>query len=440
MKRRRHTIAESNRAKLTKRVVDQAAPGAKRVTIWDSELPGYGLRIEPSGSKSFIVKYRANGGGRRAPQRFMTIGRFGVLTPDAARRKAREILGAVAGGEDPAHKRNLGRREMTVAELCDLYLDEGVATKRPLTIKYDRGRIERHIKPLIGRKRINDLTSGDIERLMADIAAGRTATDVSTGPRARIIVRGGKGAASRTVGLLGGILSFAVRRELCAENPVRGVKRFPDGQSERFLTLDENRRLGGAISAAEQEGVNPKAIVIIRLLTLTGCRRNEIAALRWTEVDFERAIIRLTSERHKGGSEGKTKVVPLGAPPLQLLASLPRYAESEFVFPATTGASHFQGTQRIWEKIRKVAGIPDVRLNDLRHSFASAGLTGGDTLAVLGALLGHSNARTTSRYAHLSDNPTKVAADRISEAIASAMDGKPSADALPRRRSGERSD
>jgi len=433
-------MAESNRAKLTKRVVDQAAPEAKRVTIWDSELPGYGLRIEPSGSKSFIVKYRANGGGRRAPQRFMTIGRFGVLTPDAARRKARKILGAVAQGEDPAQKTNLARREMTVAELCDFYLDEGVATKRPLTIKYDRGRIRRHIKPLIGRKRISDLTTGDIERFMADIAAGKTAIDVLAGPRTRSIVRGGRGAASRTVGLLGGILSFAVRRKLCAENPVRGVKRFPDGQSERFLTLDETRRLGAAISAAEKKGVNPKAIAVIRLLTLTGCRRNEIAALRWTEVDFERTVIRLTPERHKGGSEGRTKVVPLGGPALQLLASLPRYAGSEFVFPGTTGTSHFQGTQRIWEKIRDAAEIPDVRLNDLRHSFASAGLTGGDTLAVLGALLGHSNARTTSRYAHLSDNPTKVAADRISGAIASALDGKPSADASPLRRTGENSD
>ena len=433
-------MAKSNRAKLTKRVVDQAAPDAKRVTIWDSELPGYGLRIEPSGSKSFIVKYRANGGGRRAPQRFMTIGRFGVLTPDEARRKAREVLGAVAKGEDPALQRNLGRREMTIAELCDLYLNEGVATKRPLTIKYDRGRIERHIKPLIGTRRISDLSVEDIERLMADIAAGKTATDILAAPRTRIIVRGGKGAATRTVGLLGGILSFAVRRKLCSENPVRGVKRFPDGRSERFLTLDEIRRLGEALSAAEQEGANPKAIAIIRLLTLTGCRRNEIAGLRWTEVDFDRAAIRLTSERHKGGSAGKNKIIPLGATALQLLASLPRYHESEFVFPATTGSSCFQGVQRIWEKARKAAGLSDVRLHDLRHSFASAGLAGGDTLAVVGVLLGHSDARATSRYAHLSDDPTKVAANRISGAIASALDAKPSADVLPLRQSGESSD
>jgi integrase len=280
----------------------------------------------------------------------------------------------------------------------------------------DRGRIDRHIKPLIGSKRAFEVTTADVERLMKDIAAGKTRADFKTGrSRSRVIVRGGKGAATRTVGLLGGIFSFAQRQGIRADNPCRGVRRYPDKASERFLSPAEIANLGAVLSKVELQGANSSAVNIIRLLAMTGARRNEIAGLRWDEVDLDRACLRLKD------SKTGAKVIQLGAAPILLLSGLKPTNSSTYVFPATSGTSHFQGIKRVWQAVRKEAGFPDLRLHDLRHSFASIGLASGDTLSLIGALLGHSNARTTGRYAHLADDPKKNAANRISGEIARAL-------------------
>lgn len=386
---------QERRLRLSKRNIDALEATDKRVIYWDDDLAGFGLRVEPSGNKTFLVRYRP-GGGRKAPKRFLTIGRYGKLTPDEGRSHARKVLSAGELGMDPAAERLRKRKEMSISGLCDLYLEMGVETKKPLTVAGDWGRIHRHIKPLIGSKRASEVTTADVERLMKDIAAGKTRADFKTGrSRSRVIVRGGKGAATRTTGLLGGIFSFAQRQGIRADNPCRGVRRYPDKANERFLNPAEIANLGAVLSKVELQGANSSAVNIIRLLAMTGARRNEIAGLRWDEVDLDRACLRLKD------SKTGAKAIQLGAAPILLLSSLTPTNSSAYVFPATSGTSHFQGIKRVWQAVRKEAGFPDLRLHDLRHSFASIGLASGDTLSLIGALLGHSNARTTGRYAHL---------------------------------------
>jgi integrase len=252
---------------------------------------------------------------------------------------------------------------------------------------------------------------------MRDVAAGKTAADVKTKKRGRAIVEGGKGTATRTVGLLGGIMSFAVSRHMRVDNPVRGVKRYSDQKGGRFLSPNELGTIGAALANAEAAGANPSAIAIIRLLALTGARKSEIVSLRWSEVDLERSCLRLVD------SKTGAKVIPLGAPACQILAGLDRLRGSAFAFPAGSGDSHFQGVDKVWREVRQAAEFPTLRMHDLRHSFASIGLARGDTLPLIGAILGHADVKTTSRYAHLADDPVRTAADGIARTIQAAMSG-----------------
>lgn len=428
--------------RITKRVVDAAQPGERVYRIWDAELKGFGLKVTPTGSKTYIATYRA-GTGRSAPQREYTLGKHGVLTPDQAREHARKVLSEARLGADPQAERKRLRGELTVGQLCDLYLEEGASGKKASTLQTDRYRIDSHIKPLLGRKTVSSITQGDVERFMRDLAAGKTAVKRErVGPRAYTQPRGGKGTASRTVGLLGGIFAFAVRHKLRPDNPVHGVTRYKDGRSERFLSAQELARLGEAIDAAEAEGRNAMGLAVIRLLVTTGARKGEIEALRWDEVDFERSALRLRD------SKTGAKVVPIGGQALALLTALAEQAKAErleaeakakaageelpppspYVFPASKGeALHWTGTKRIWEDVRAKAGLSDVRLHDLRHTYASLAVGaagGGNSLAVIGKLLGHKDVRTTARYAHLADDPVKQAADRIAAAAAAGLSGR----------------
>lgn len=400
-------------AKIIKRSVDAAT--AADGWLWDTEVKGFGLRVRSDDHKVYVVEYRPGGGGRSAPKRRYTIGRHGSpWTPDAARIEAKRILGLVADGLDPAAEKSADRRSMTVDDLCDLYLREGCATKKDSTLATDRGRIARHIRPLLGKKKAKDVSKADVQRFMQDVAAGKTACDERTGKRGRAIVEGGKGTASRTVGLLGGIFSFAVDRGICTSNPVQGVKRYADRKNERFLSARELAALGlGLMVMEETETISPIMANAIRLLLLTGCRKNEVLSLRWAYVDFERGYLRLPD------SKTGEKTVFLGAPALKLLTDVPRL--SEWVFPAASGTGHLVGLPRAWENLRYWCGLEEVRLHDLRHSFASVGAVSGDSLPVIGALLGHSDSKTTARYAHLTADPVKAAAERIAGTIAAAL-------------------
>ena len=385
--------------RITKRSVEATRPRQRDSILWDSELPGFGLKTTPAGGRTYLVQYRV--GGRKGRTRRVTIGRHGPITADRARAEAKRLLGEVAAGHDPAEQRTQTRNAITVAELCDLYLAEGVGTKKASTVAMDRIRIERHVKPRLGRRRARDVTQGDVERFMNAVAASA-----------------GKGAATRTVGMLGGIFSFALRRRLCQENSVRGVQRFTDRKVERFLATAELARLGDVLAAAEQQGTNIYALAAIRMLTLTGCRKAEVLTLHWNHVDWDHQCLRLPD------SKSGAKVVPLGAPAFELLSNLPRIEGNPYVFPGAKEGAHLVGLQKIWNRIRIQADLTDLRLHDLRHSFASVGAADGDSLIIIGKLLGHRHAASTTRYVHLGDDPLKAAANRISGRIAAAMEGK----------------
>jgi integrase len=405
--------------KITKSQLDKLGSEHAGSLFWDTELSGFGIKVLKDGGKTYIAQYRTSR-GRQGKTTRVTIGRHGApWTADMARDEARRVLGRAALGQDPAAAEQAGRKVMTVAQLCDEYLKFGTGTKKASTLATDGGRVERHIKPLLGARRITEVTSADVSKFLQDVATGKTKADIKTKVRGRTIVRGGKGTASRTVGLLGGIFSYAVGRRLLAANPVRGVERYPDQKNVRFLDVSELGRLGSAIAVVEQEGANPKAIAIIRLLVLTGARRSEIERLRMREIDLASRVLRLAD------SKTGQKVLMLNAPAITVLGGAMSLGgtKREFVFENADASGPYAGLPKVWERVRVIGEFQGLRMHDLRHSFASLGVVSGTPLAIIGALLGHAHSSTTQRYAHLADDPIRNASEIIGSAIANALSG-----------------
>jgi integrase len=419
--------------KLTKRAIDDLKPQLSRdLYVWDDDVAGFGLRVKPSGVRSFMVQYR-NGSG---VSRRITLGKFGVLTADEARKLAKAKLADAAKGDDPAAKRSEDRKAMTVRQLCRTYLEaadkeliigKGGRPKKPSTLYVDRGRIERHIVPLLGSRRVRDLKTPDIARFMRDIATGKTADDVKTGFRGRAIVEGGAGTASRTIGLLGGILSFAVSEGIISANPARGVNRPADKRREIRLTPEQYRALGRALEEAESQGENSTAVLGVRLLAVTGCRRGEIEKLRWDEVDLPCRCLRFSDSK-----EGKN-VRPLGGAAITLLRHLPR--ERPCVLPGTDPLKSFMGLPKAWSRIVKRAELPrSLTPHGLRHAFASVAADLGYAEPTIAAMLGHATHSITGRYIHHLDAALTAAADKVAGRIAAMMVGRSaSAEIFPLR-------
>jgi integrase len=413
--------------KLTKRAVDACTAQGARYTVWDTEVGGFGLRVTPAGFRSsadskpallakvYVLKYRFAG-----QQRWITIGRHGSpWTPEMARTKAQRLLGDVAGGIDPAKDKRVDREAITVARLCDLYLAEGVAHKKTLTLQSDRGRIANHIKPLLGKKRVDAITCDDIERLQNEVTRGKTARAKPEGQRHKgRDIQGGAGVAARCVELMSTLMAFAINRRLRTDNPVKGVKKAAGRKMERYLTEAEIAQLSAALEAEGRANNNVFACTAIELLLLTGCRRGEIMGLQWTHVDFERQCLRLPD------SKTGAKVVFLNAPALTLLAKLPRMRANPYVIAGALEGAALVGIGKIWERVRKRAGLEGVRLHDLRHNFASIGAGNGLSLPMIGALLGHKNTATTQRYAHLAADPIRAAGEAVGARIVAAMTGE----------------
>lgn len=394
------------------------APERGEAVVMDADLPGFGVRVLASGAKSFFVRYRV-GGGRGAKMRRLTLGRTETLTPERARDAARSVLARVRLGEDPAGAKADRRSAHSVSELIDEWLagpgtrDRRGKVRSASNISCDNGRLNHHVKAVIGRYKLPEVTRSVIENLRDSIAQGKTAKTEKTGKHGVARVTGGEGAATRTLRTLSTVFSYAVQRGYVAANPVVGVSKTPDRHSERFLSEDELKALGKALDAADPSV--PKATAIIRLLAMTGCRRREIEALTWAEVDLVNGFLRLRES--KTGS----KNVFISQDAAALLSQTLRVEGKPWVFPGATGKGHYQHTAKVWIAIRKAAGLDDVRLHDLRHTFASRSLAEGASLEVVAALLGHRERRTTERYAHLASHPIKEAANRAGRSISGSL-------------------
>jgi integrase len=423
-------------AKITKEFIDKLAAKGREFFEWDAEVRGFGVRVMKSGRISFIVQYKTPQGATRR----MVIGQVGALTPDQARKLAKARLAEVEQGRDPSAQRHEARTALTVDELCGQYLEAARAglvltrfrkPKRPRTIYDDEGRVLRHIKPLIGHLVAANppLTAAVVQRMADAIAAGKTAGTFKTKSRGVAKVAGGAAAAARTVELFGGIWSWAERRGLVSgPNPARGVEKHKGDAKERFLNPDELARLGAVLR--EQEATQPAAVAALRLIAVTGLRREEACGLRWREIDATMGCLRL--EATKTGRSMR----PIGQPALRLLAALPRGA-SEWVFPNRDDTGSADLKKRIAELFDK-AGLADARAHDLRRSYATIAADEGYGDATIGELLGHARRGVTAvHYIRRPDAALIAAADRVASRIAAAMESGNGIDILPLSRARE---
>jgi integrase len=409
-------------AKVTKRVVDAAEVRGKDYVIWDDELPGFGLRVFASGKRSYVIQYRTGGRSRR-----YTIGLHGVWTPETARQEAKVQFGRVAQGANPAEERQLDHKAVTVKELCTRYLDDlkaglilgkGGRPKKPTTIVTDTGRIERHIIPLIGARRVKDLTKADINKVLKDIMAGKTRTSVKTKKlRGKAIVRGGAGTATRTVGLLGGILTYAVEAGIIESNPAHGIRKPKDNVRKRRLSEAEYRTLGRMLRAAARQEKYVMTVEIIRQIALTGCRRSEMIKLKWAEADIEASCLRLEDSK-----EGES-IRAIGLPVIEYLEKRRTDDVGTYVFPGQGEDNAFGSFPNHWEQLFKDSALADVTPHVLRHSFASIANDLGFTEVTIAALVGHAKGSVTSKYIHTLDTALIMAADTISGYIQGLLDG-----------------
>lgn len=411
--------------KLTKTFVESLPVKVKQYTSWCSDLKGFGVSINPAGSRSYIVDYRTSDGSRRR----MTIGRHGPLTTEEARKLALKTLGSTMHGDDPALERKTRRNSLTISDLSDNYLlaaekglilGRGGQAKKPKGIAADKSAIDAHIKPLLGNKLVIDLKRADIVKYVRDVQIGKTA--VASKPsgklRGRIRVTGGSGTATRSAATLGAMLSYAVTEGIIEANPAFGVKKPAIQKRDRRLTANEYKRIGDALrDFSNDETKSWQGISIMWLLALTGCRSGEIQRLQWSEIDLDAQVIRLNDSK-----TGKS-LRPLGQPAKDIITKLPDKQNGTYLFPAARLKKlPYAGFTRFYRGLFECTGMGDVTPHVLRHSFASVGADLGFTDSTIGACLGHGGNSITSRYTHILDSVLIAAANKISFEIKRQMD------------------
>lgn len=379
------------KTRLTKRTVDSAQPRAREYVVWDSEVKGFGLKVTPSGSKSYLLYYRTRSQQQRKPK----IGNHGSVTVDQARQIAKTWLAESALGGDVSGDRKADRTAQTVTQLAEQYLsDYAEVHKKPSSVKTDRANIENHVIPLIGGLKVKDVTRADIDRLKLDIKNGKTARQLVAKARGRRIIRGGSGIANRVLALLSKMFSCSIDWGYRDDNPALGIRKFKEKRKDRFLSDREIYRLIKALDEADtscQE--KPTTIAGIRLLLFTGLRLGEVTSLEWDRVDFSKGLLHITD----GKSPART--VPVNTMAIDALKRI-YHADSTGVVLEGWEPGKPVSLTRPWYRIRERAGIDaTANLHSLRHTFASWSVMTGLTLPQVGAVLGHKSAQTTLRYA-----------------------------------------
>lgn len=394
--------------KLTKSKVEKTKPRKKDLFLWDRELPGFGVKITPRGKRIYICQYRANDGRTRR----LGLGRHGTVTIEKARKKARERLGAVALGDDPLAEKLEARRSPTIAELGARYLAEHASKKKATSANNDKWLLDKAITPNLGT--LKTLTIG-----RADVAEMHHK------------LQGRPYVANRALALLSKMMTLAEKWNLRPDgtNPCRHVDKYPEQKRRRFLSAEELARLGAILARAEAGETTDEdkhfvqlpaaAVSAIRLIIFTGARLSEILTAKRQYVNWELSALLLPD------SKTGFKSIPLNAPARAVLEALPAMAGNDYLIPGQKPGGHLVGLGHMWNRIRKAADISDVRIHDLRHSYASVGAAAGLGLPIIGALLGHLDAATTQRYAHLQADPLKAASELIAGKIDNAMKAKP---------------
>jgi integrase len=382
--------------KITKRAVDALKPATGRdAVLWDDELPGFGVRCRPSGGKVYFLKYRTAGGR----QRWLTLGRHGPVTPDAARARAFREKAAVADGDDPSGSRQQKRRENTVAVVADRYLAEHVAAHNKASTAAEARRVvETRIKPALGAIKITDLTRSDIKAWHQAMAATPY-------------------EANRALAYCSRMLSLATTEwELRSDNPCIGIKRFPERKRERFFADDELAKLGGALSAMEIEGAEaPGFILLVRLLATTGMRLSEVLGLEWSDIDLPGRAIRLSDA--KSGA----RTVHLGAAAVAILDAIEERNGHLIRGLDLAKPLSINSAEKAWRRLRDRAGISDGRLHDLRHTAGTFAALAGGSAFVVRDLLGHRTLAMTGRYVERAADMVRATADAVSGRVAAAL-------------------
>ena len=375
--------------RLTKRIVDAIEPQPTEFFLWDEGIPGFGLRVMPSGRKSFVVQFRAGRTARR-----MSLGPSTILTCDQARTRAITIIAAVKNGDDPAAERDAKRNAATVRELAERFDREHIAVRlKASTAKEYRGTLKRFILPALGRLAVPEITRADVAKFHHDL-------------------RHIPYQANRCLEVVSKMFGLAEMWGLRPDgsNPRKHIRKYPEEKRERFLSAAELRRIGEVLREMESERIElPSAILAARLLILTGCRLGEIMTLKWDYVDFDECALRLPDSK-----TGK-KVVHVGTPAVEYLRSAHHIDGNPWVITGTLPGKPLSDLQPFWQRVRARAGVKDVRIHDLRHTFASTAVASGQGLPMIGKLLGHTQVQTTARYAHLAAEPVRMAADAVSQ-------------------------
>ena len=409
--------------RITKVVVDRlAAPSAGQTFVWDTTLKGFGVRAGSSGVKSFVIQYRSPDDRLRR----YAFGRFPVLTVEVARQKALRLLGDVLRGIDPAEVKQAKRDAPIMAEVCDWYLQEATAGRllgrrrlriKLSTIRMDRSRIERHIKPLIGTRKVASLKAADIEAMQSDITAGKTSAGNGNG-RGRVTTGGG-GAASRVISTLHSLCEHAIRMGVIENNPARGVRRMASQKRSRRLSAGELVRLGEAMRVAGARDENPTGLQAVRLIALTGFRLSEAQMLERGWIDYDAGAV------HFADTKTGAQVRVIGDAAQDLLQAQPQQDRNPFVFPSDDGASHYKQVPDLLLRLCIAARLEEVTAHTLRHTLGSIAGDMGFSEVTIAMLLGHGKRGVTQGYIHI-DEALRIAADRVSAKVADLLDGRAS--------------